>query len=174
MGFFGTAWFSTLPVVLRSLPAFNPEENSFGDGNKDVKSLESRQDRALNHVDQTAVKPFNPPFAVAGQKAPGIHAAVAVASRVPGRNWQPQQVGKGSERREWLIRLAILIPQEADTALPRAVRDVCDVQLLTGLGILLGGFFDVGSSSISVYHWYLIACLAWLSLDFLRAFGQAH
>jgi hypothetical protein len=38
----------------------------------------------------------------------------------------------------------------------------CDIQILTGLGILLGGFIGL-KCYLSAYHWQLIAYLAWFS-----------
>lgn len=57
---------------------------------------------------------------------------------------------------------------------------ICDIQLLTGLGILLSGFIGL-SCYVSAYHWQLIVYLAWFSnlthaacLSSLRTYLYKH
>lgn len=40
---------------------------------------------------------------------------------------------------------------------------MCDIQLLTGLGIVLSGYVNIFQNSISAYHWHMVAYLAWFS-----------
>ncbi|KAF6829682.1 hypothetical protein CPLU01_07764 [Colletotrichum plurivorum] len=47
--------------------------------------------------------------------------------------------------------------------LTQALLNICDAQLLTGLGILLAGFKNLADNSISAYHWQLIVYFAWFS-----------
>ncbi|KAK2022110.1 hypothetical protein LX32DRAFT_645815 [Colletotrichum zoysiae] len=142
VGFIGTAWFSTLLVVLHYLLVFNPEENPFEDGYEGLGSPGSTQDWVPNHVDQTALKAFARFSQWLDRKLPAF---------VP----------------RWPLRREYLIENDDSNkwakALKDAVRNICDVQLLTGPGILLSGFINLGSSSISAYHWHLIAYLAWFS-----------
>lgn len=49
------------------------------------------------------------------------------------------------------------------TSILQATLSMCDVQLLTGLGILLSGFISLGLNSMSAYHWHLVAYLGWFS-----------
>lgn len=57
---------------------------------------------------------------------------------------------------------------------------MCDIQILTGLGILLGGYIKL-SCYVSAYHWQLVVYLAWLSnlthiacLTVLRGYLHHH
>jgi len=57
---------------------------------------------------------------------------------------------------------------------------MCDIQILTGLGILLSGYIRL-SCYISAYHWQLVVYLAWLSnlthvacLTVLRGYLHHH
>lgn len=58
----------------------------------------------------------------------------------------------------------------------------CDIQMITGLGILISAFSTLGGSSgISAYHWQIVVYLAWfanltplLGLTFLRQHLQMH
>ncbi|KAF4847758.1 hypothetical protein CGCSCA4_v005166 [Colletotrichum siamense] len=47
-------------------------------------------------------------------------------------------------------------------AFNKILLSMCDIQLLTGLGILLSGFISL-SCYMSAYHWKLISYLAWFS-----------
>ncbi|KAK2058239.1 hypothetical protein LY76DRAFT_63889 [Colletotrichum caudatum] len=49
-----------------------------------------------------------------------------------------------------------------DMALSRILLQLCDVQLLTGLGILFSSFFSL-AGYMSAYHWQIITYLAWFS-----------
>lgn len=40
---------------------------------------------------------------------------------------------------------------------------MCDIQLLTGFGILLSGYVNLFIDTISAYHWYIIVYLVWFS-----------
>ncbi|KAF5511997.1 hypothetical protein CGCA056_v011894 [Colletotrichum aenigma] len=44
-----------------------------------------------------------------------------------------------------------------------AVLEMCDIQLLTGFGILLSGYVNLFIDTISAYHWYIIVYLVWFS-----------
>ncbi|EQB59518.1 hypothetical protein CGLO_00076 [Colletotrichum gloeosporioides Cg-14] len=50
-----------------------------------------------------------------------------------------------------------------ETLVLEAVLEMCDIQLLTGFGILLSGYINLFIDTISAYHWYIIVYLVWFS-----------
>ncbi|KAF0321661.1 hypothetical protein GQ607_011174 [Colletotrichum asianum] len=44
-----------------------------------------------------------------------------------------------------------------------SVLSLCDVQILTGLGILVSAYINMGLDKMSAYHWHVVVYLAWFS-----------
>jgi len=72
--------------------------------------------------------------------------------------------------------------EQVETALivRQAILSMCDIQILTGIGILLSGYIGL-SCYISAYHWQLAVYLAWFSnithvacLTVLRGYLHLH
>ncbi|KAK4447253.1 hypothetical protein QBC34DRAFT_496345 [Podospora aff. communis PSN243] len=66
------------------------------------------------------------------------------------------------------------------TALENLMLTMCDVQILTGCGVLISGYINL-SCYVSAYHWKLVVYLAWASnithvacLSALRGYFQEH
>ena len=58
---------------------------------------------------------------------------------------------------------------------------MCDVQIVTGLGIMTAGYIELAHGNLAAYHWRLIIYLAWFSnlthqaaLIFLRGYLRDH
>ncbi|KAF4806851.1 hypothetical protein CGCSCA5_v013971 [Colletotrichum siamense] len=65
--------------------------------------------------------------------------------------------------------------------LTQAILVLCDVQLLTGLGILVSGYINLFRNAISAYHWRILVYLVWFSnlthtssLTLLRGYLNHH
>lgn len=63
----------------------------------------------------------------------------------------------------------------------QAILTLCDIQLLTGLGILVSGYMNLFQNAISTYHWKLLVYLVWFSnlthvccLTVIRGYLKQH
>ncbi|KAF6787304.1 hypothetical protein CSOJ01_15264 [Colletotrichum sojae] len=78
------------------------------------------------------------------------------------REWRPNHTDVRTVGRfRWLRKL----PRNQwhwEMALTKVLLNLCDIQLLTGLGLLFSGFMGL-TCYVSAYHWELICYLAWLS-----------
>ncbi|KAK4197676.1 hypothetical protein QBC40DRAFT_350852 [Triangularia verruculosa] len=79
-----------------------------------------------------------------------------------------------------LVILHYLFAFDPSKTFRKVMLSMCDVQLLTGLGILLSAYLRV-SCYVSAYHWQLVVYLAWLSnlthvacLTVLRVYLDHH
>ncbi|KAF4480975.1 hypothetical protein CGGC5_v010687 [Colletotrichum fructicola Nara gc5] len=79
--------------------------------------------------------------------------------------WKPNHVDEVAVRGcQWLRRRRwFRNPQSWEGVLEKAVLEMCDIQLLTGFGILLSGYINLFIDTISAYHWYIIVYLVWFS-----------
>ncbi|KAH6842174.1 hypothetical protein B0I37DRAFT_356289 [Chaetomium sp. MPI-CAGE-AT-0009] len=57
---------------------------------------------------------------------------------------------------------AYITDLDLSTALPKSILNLCDVQIVTGLAILVSGFM-VMNCGLSSYHWQIMVYLAWFS-----------
>ncbi|KAK2763669.1 hypothetical protein CKAH01_15893 [Colletotrichum kahawae] len=79
--------------------------------------------------------------------------------------WKPNHVDVVAVRGcQWLRRRRwFRNPQLWEGILEKAVLEMCDIQLLTGFGILLSGYINLFVDTIAAYHWYIIVYLVWFS-----------
>jgi hypothetical protein len=74
---------------------------------------------------------------------------------------------------------------EVEQTFNDCMRSLCDIQLMTGVGILLSAYSTLytrdGGGGITAYHWQIAVYLAWLSnlthttgLTFLRKYLARH
>ncbi|KAL3301640.1 hypothetical protein RB213_003319 [Colletotrichum asianum] len=83
---------------------------------------------------------------------------------------------------QWLRqRLWFGSPARWEHALRKSVLSLCDVQILTGLDILVSAYINMGLDKMSAYHWHVVVYLAWFSnlthiacLAILRAYLHQH
>ncbi|KAH7324627.1 hypothetical protein B0I35DRAFT_406413 [Stachybotrys elegans] len=138
VGFVGTSWFAIVLVVINYLLVFEPEQDPFPGANR---ASQWKQ----NHVDATQF----------------IRRA-CVKARL-------QKGGTGAEILKQVNRAKVplrpvRIPssRHLESRISQSILGIGDLQLLTGLGILLSGYSQL-RCYISAYHWQLIAYLAWFS-----------
>ncbi|CAI0641598.1 unnamed protein product [Colletotrichum noveboracense] len=87
------------------------------------------------------------------------------ANEFDDHTWKPNHVDvvavrgcRWLRRRRWFRN-----PRLWEGILEKAVLEMCDIQLLTGFGILLSGYVNLFIDTISAYHWYIIVYLVWFS-----------
>ncbi|KAK4164070.1 hypothetical protein QBC43DRAFT_353749 [Cladorrhinum sp. PSN259] len=134
-GFLGTAWFVVFLVLLRYLLAFDPAKDPFQRSETNDSQGASLNYRVWtpNYIDQLFLESLETLTAKFRRHFPTSQ----------GLRWL-------IERPRW------------DQAFTKVVLAMCDIQILTGLGILLSGYIDL-FCFISAYHWQLIVYLAWFS-----------
>ncbi|KAE9575078.1 hypothetical protein CGMCC3_g8852 [Colletotrichum fructicola] len=100
------------------------------------------------------------------------------------RKWTPNSIDETitmtllSRLRDWLESRT---KQRLRDVLTKAILTLCDVQLSTGLGILLSGYINLFHNAILAYHWKLLVYLVWISnlthvccLTILRGYLSQH
>lgn len=72
------------------------------------------------------------------------------------------------------------IEPNSNESLPQCLMQLCDTQIITGIGILVASYASLGSG-LSAFHWQMAVCLAWFSnlthlsgLTFLRTYLYTH
>ncbi|KAK0702450.1 hypothetical protein B0T21DRAFT_112739 [Apiosordaria backusii] len=142
IGFLGTAWFVVGLVVLYYLFALDPSKSPYW--TPDKRGLEA--EGPGRDTDSSFV--------------PNVIDEVIISwSRLAG-NWLFGQ-RQGNSQYRWLWE-RLSRRSRWEKAFRRVILSMCDVQLLTGLGILLSAYLRV-SCYVSAYHWQLVVYLAWLS-----------
>ncbi|KAF6820673.1 hypothetical protein CPLU01_12698 [Colletotrichum plurivorum] len=150
IGFLGTAWLSVVVVIVRYIMAFDPHVDPLHNPNSSPGST-----WRPNPIDVRMTRIFK-----------GLRARLGNQTR-----WQTP-VAKVWRTPVASLLITAQIPPSTFNAVPtdaylrfselQVLLMMCDIQLLTGLGILLGGFIGL-SCSVSAYHWQLIVYLAWFS-----------
>ncbi|KAF6823382.1 hypothetical protein CMUS01_10719 [Colletotrichum musicola] len=78
------------------------------------------------------------------------------------REWRPNHTDVRTVGRFRWLRKLLRNQWHWEMALTKVLLNLCDIQLLTGLGLLFSGFMGL-TCYVSAYHWELICYLAWLS-----------
>ncbi|KAH6856228.1 hypothetical protein B0I37DRAFT_71750 [Chaetomium sp. MPI-CAGE-AT-0009] len=159
IGFLGTAWFVVLVVILHYFFASHSTKDPFStppkgrqpDGGPKCGPDAEGYIWVPNHIDQLVLRTS----AWFGQKLFGWFKNTKLGI------WL-------SERPRW------------EHAFTKVLLGMCDVQLLTGIGILFSGYISM-PCFISAYHWQLVVYLAWFSnlthiacLTALRSYLHQH
>ncbi|KAK3998185.1 hypothetical protein QBC44DRAFT_363714 [Cladorrhinum sp. PSN332] len=143
VGFMGTAWFVVMLVIVYYLLAFDPLKSPCWTpgGSGHSPRATTSDDFTPNIVDQ---------FVVSGVRWVG---RLLGSHLREGRASQPIY--------QWFSRW-LLDRSRWETAFRVAILSMRDIQILTGLGILLSRYIGL-SCYVSAYHWQLVVDLAWLS-----------
>ncbi|KAH8679301.1 hypothetical protein BGZ61DRAFT_481353 [Ilyonectria robusta] len=136
-GFLGTAWLVVVLVALHYLVAFDPEEDPFLPRHKDFNWK-------ANPIDVLAKASIS--------KMHKIFSRLKVVRFITGpvRSQDVGIVETPNQPPRWIH------------AFEKSILSMCDIQILTGLGILISGYADL-CNGISSYHFQLIGQLAWFS-----------
>ncbi|KAK3682975.1 hypothetical protein B0T22DRAFT_355898, partial [Podospora appendiculata] len=134
-GFLGTAWLVVLLVVLGYFASFDPKKNPFASADK---SSSSSSEGPANVEQHRAWRPNRVDQLVISQ-------VDRLSSMYLGR------FARAAGRLRWEI------------AFRKVILSMCDVQLVTGFGILISAYKDLLSDSISAYHWQIVVYLSWFS-----------
>jgi hypothetical protein len=167
-GFLGTAWLAVVLVVLHYFFASPSAKNPFLASSK--KGTEPDPDPkhvwAPNYIDQLLL--------IRSENSVLENVIYPLRARRP--RWERAFTKVGSLRSS--SRAARQLG--TDKALRQVLLAMCDVQLLTGIGILLSGYINL-YCYVSSYHWKLVVYLAWFSnlthlacLTALRSYLHQH
>lgn len=202
-GFLGTAYLAILVLLGYYLFAFDPTKNPYaqpktarrptsdgsGDEQIEMNILPVSQSEATSPRETTA--PPSP-----GHNDSQLESSISAPSTPQPspdeEDWAPNFVDV------WfltMVRKLLHIRQyragesaehaEVERAFNDCIRSLCDIQLMTGVGILLSGYCTLyapdGGGRITAYHWQIAVYLAWLSnlthttsLTFLRKYLARH
>ncbi|GAB1314746.1 hypothetical protein MFIFM68171_04956 [Madurella fahalii] len=132
-GFLGTAWLCVILVLIHYLFIFDPHQDPF---HERVAGRPADGDEARGWIANPIDDLFKSMIDQAGTSvsANGRPGAVKWMKRNP--KWQ--------------------------TAFIKAILAMCDVQIVTGIGILVSGYADL-KCGISAYHFLLVGRVAWFS-----------
>ncbi|KAF6809881.1 hypothetical protein CMUS01_13588 [Colletotrichum musicola] len=146
--FVGTSWLAVLLVIVNYVLVFDPHENPFE-----------------SPVTFGGERKFQPWVAKFLETRLVIRIAKwrdrAIASK-----WMPNHVDVVQVRQleywPFLGDLRRKMDGRERQLIQTVILSICDIQLLTGLGILLSGFIQL-KCYVSAYHWHILAYLAWFS-----------
>ncbi|OTA92384.1 hypothetical protein M434DRAFT_387396 [Hypoxylon sp. CO27-5] len=163
ISFLGSAWFAVLLLIVKYFLVFDPKVNPFQrEANHTNENIGRKNINNKNNSDEENLQ----------------------GSRTTSPEtdwWRPNPIDTmllGSIR-PWVRFLNKKFPN-IESVLDESLLNVCDVQVITGIGVLISGFFSL-SCGLSAYHWQMIVSLAWFSsvthlagLTILRNHLRAH
>ncbi|KAK3385520.1 hypothetical protein B0H63DRAFT_560108 [Podospora didyma] len=161
-GFLGTAWFVVALVVLNYFLGFDPTKNPFQDPAQAEQTVEADGESwSPNHIDQLAIKWSGN----AGERLFGELKKREGYKLITERpRWDKAftkvakhryQTARSTLRDGWTSTNLFLCTS-------KVMLNMCDVQILTGIGILVSAYHDL-FCFISAYHWQMVVYLAWFS-----------
>ncbi|KAI1136094.1 hypothetical protein F5Y05DRAFT_415693 [Hypoxylon sp. FL0543] len=161
ISFLGSAWFAVTLLFVKYVVVFDPNESPF-------EHEKSRTREVYTSSEDT------------------IYEEVSRRSQRTSREadwWRPNPIDAmllgWIQSFPWLRSLNKKFPN-LEAVLDESLLGVCDIQVITGIGVLASGFFSL-SCGLSAYHWRMIVSLAWFSsvihlagLVILRKLLRAH
>ncbi|OTA64235.1 hypothetical protein K449DRAFT_464141 [Hypoxylon sp. EC38] len=171
ISFLGSAWFAVILLIVKYFLVFDPKVNPFqreanhtNDENASNKDIGSKN---INNKDNSDEE--------------NLQCSQLTSPETDW--WRPNPIDVillGYIRHPSWVRSVNKKFPSLESVLDESLLNVCDVQVITGIGVLISGFISL-SCGLSAYHWQMIVSLGWFSsvthlagLTILRNHLRAH
>ncbi|KAK1480937.1 hypothetical protein CCUS01_16095 [Colletotrichum cuscutae] len=151
IGFVGTAYIAFALILTNYFVAYDPEAPPPQQKRSIERQIRSTARRVLTGTETFTDSPVNPTY-----WTPNPIDVKLLA-------WLRLRTTKALEKcRIALPDFVTARPEQVRVGFNKSILNMCDAQILTGIGILTSGFISL-DNSLSSLHWKMIAYLAWFS-----------